>query len=76
MCIRDSTYLLITSASIPFIALYNAGAAIFRAMGNSKISMAVSFIMNVINVTGNAILIYGFRRGVEGVAIPLSLIHI
>jgi putative MATE family efflux protein len=64
------TYLLITSASIPFIALYNAGAAIFRAMGNSKISMAVSFIMNVINVTGNAILIYGFRRGVEGVAIP------
>lgn len=34
-----NTYLLIVSASIPFMALYNAGAAIFRAMGNSKVSM-------------------------------------
>ena len=63
-------YLLIVTASIPFIALYNGGAAIFRAMGNSGISMRVSIIMNIINVTGNAILIYGFHRGTEGVAIP------
>lgn len=63
-------YLMIVTASIPFIALYNAGAAIFRAMGNSKISMLVSLLMNVINVFGNAILIYGFHRGTEGVAIP------
>lgn len=65
-----NTYLLIVSASIPFIALYNGGAAIFRAMGNSRISMQVSIIMNVINVSGNAILIYGLHRGTEGVAIP------
>ncbi|OUN35253.1 MATE family efflux transporter [Lachnoclostridium sp. An76] len=64
------TYLMIVTASIPFIALYNAGAAIFRAMGNSKVSMQVAVIMNVVNVAGNAILIYGFRRGTEGVAIP------
>ncbi|HJB45264.1 MAG TPA: MATE family efflux transporter [Candidatus Mediterraneibacter surreyensis] len=64
------TYLMIVTASIPFIALYNAGAAIFRAMGNSKVSMQVAMIMNVVNVAGNAILIYGFRRGTEGVAIP------
>lgn len=63
-------YLMIVTASIPFIALYNAGAAIFRAMGNSKVSMMVSLLMNVINVCGNAILIYGFHRGTEGVAIP------
>lgn len=63
-------YLLIVAASIPFIALYNGGAAIFRAMGNSKVSMQVAIIMNVINVGGNAILIYGLHRGTEGVAIP------
>lgn len=65
-----NTYLLIVTASIPFIALYNGGAAIFRAMGNSNISMMVSLIMNAINVSGNAILIYGLHRGTEGVAIP------
>jgi putative MATE family efflux protein len=63
-------YLLIVTASIPFMALYNGGAAIFRAMGNSKMSMQVSIIMNLINIGGNALLIYGFRRGTEGVAIP------
>lgn len=65
-----NTYLLIVSASIPFMAMYNGGAAIFRAMGNSEVSMRVSIIMNIINVSGNALLIYGFHRGTEGVAIP------
>lgn len=64
------TYLMIVTASIPFIALYNGGSAIFRTMGNSEISMRVSIVMNIINVAGNAILIYGFHRGTEGVAIP------
>lgn len=65
-----NTYYMIVTASIPFIAMYNAGAAVFRAMGNSKVSMKASIVMNVINVCGNAILIYGFHRGTEGVAIP------
>lgn len=65
-----NTYLLIVTASIPFIALYNGCAAVFRAMSNSKIPMLVSVVMNIINVTGNAILIYGFNCGAEGVAIP------
>ena len=63
-------YLLIVTASIPFIALYNGGAAIFRAMGNSKMSMKVAVIMNLINVTGNAVFVMGFRWGTKGVAIP------
>lgn len=63
-------YLLIVTASIPFIALYNGGAAIFRAMGNSQVSMRVSLLMNAINVTGNAILVFGLRIGTVGVAIP------
>lgn len=65
-----NTYMLIVLASIPFIAIYNSGAALFRAMGNSKITMKTSLIMNLINVLGNATLIYGFRLGVAGVAIP------
>ena len=68
---KDSrTYLLIVRSSIAMIAMYNAGAAIFRAMGNSNIAMKTSLLMNSINVFGNALLIFGFHRGVEGVAIP------
>jgi len=65
-----NTYMLIVFASIPSIAIYNSGAAIFRSMNNSKITMVTSIIMNAINVIGNAVLIYGFHMGVEGVAIP------
>lgn len=64
------TYFVITALSFPFLALYNSGAALFRAMGNSKLSMKVSVLMNIINVIGNGILIYGFHLGVAGVAIP------
>ena len=67
------TYFYLTAASYPFIALYNAGAALFRAMGNSKVSMRVSIGMNAINIVGNAILIYGFGLSVEGAAIPTLL---
>ena len=63
-------YLKITALSFPFIALYNAGAAMFRSLGNSKIAMKVSVLMNIINVVGNAICILGFKMGVAGVAIP------
>lgn len=63
-------YYLIVTASLPFIGIYNAGAALFRSTGNSKITMRISIIMNLMNVAGNAILIFGLHCGVEGVAIP------
>ncbi|MFI3214022.1 MAG: MATE family efflux transporter, partial [Eubacteriales bacterium] len=65
-----SIYLRITAYSIPFIAIYNTGAAVYRAMSNSKVPMQISFLMNFINVAGNAIMIYGMESGVEGAAIP------
>ncbi len=65
-----SQYLRLTSLSFPFLAVYNSAAALFRSLGNSKISMIVSFIMNIINIVGNSILIFGFNLGVVGVAIP------
>lgn len=67
---HSSTYLDIVSLSIPFIALYNGGAALFRTMGNSRVSMYTSLLMNGINITGNAIMIYGLHMGVAGAAIP------
>lgn len=61
-----STYLFYTSLSFPFLAVYNACAALFRSMGNSRVSLYASAIMNVINVALNALLIYGLHWGVRG----------
>lgn len=64
------TYLRITAFSFPFLALYNAGAAIYRSVGNSKASMQASMLMNIINVAGNAFCIFVLKWGVVGVAVP------
>lgn len=62
-------YFMITAASFPFIALFNAGSAFFRAGGESRFPMLVSVISNVLNVIGNAVLIFGVGMGVEGAAL-------
>lgn len=62
-------YFFFTALSFPFIALYNGGAAIYRAQGNSRRPMLISIISNFINIGGNAILIWVFRMGVTGVAL-------
>lgn len=64
-----ATYLIITGLSICPLALYNGCAALFRAMGNSRTTMYISLLMNLINLVGNAILIFGFDMGVAGAAI-------
>ena len=64
------TYFTITALSFPFLALYNAGAAIFRSTGNSAVSMRVSVIVNAINFCGNAFCVFVLRMGVAGVAVP------
>lgn len=64
------TYLVISAFSFPFLGVYNACAAMFRAMGKSNVTFIVSIIGNVINVVGNAICIFGLHMGVAGVAIP------
>ena len=64
------TYFTITALSFPFLALYNAGAAIFRSTGNSAVSMKVSVLVNAINFCGNALCVFVLRMGVAGVAVP------
>lgn len=61
-------YFLITALSYPFLGLYNASAAIFRSVGNSKISMTASLMMNIINVSGNAFFIFVCGWGAAGAA--------
>lgn len=61
-------YFIITAISYPFLALFSAGAAFYRASGNSKFPTNVSVISNVINIIGNAVFIYGFKWGVAGAA--------
>ena len=61
-------YLTISALSYPFLAVYNSCAALFRSMGNSKISMQASIIMNIINVIGDSLFIFVFHWGVAGAA--------
>ncbi|MDO5383193.1 MAG: MATE family efflux transporter [Eubacteriales bacterium] len=62
-------YFFFTALSYPFLALFSAGSAIFRACGNSRYPMVISVISNVINIGGNAVLMFGFGMGAAGAAI-------
>ncbi len=64
------TYLQISAYSFPAIAIYNAGAAIYRSMGKTKATMVISIIANLINIIGNALGVFVFHAGVAGVAYP------
>lgn len=67
-----SIYLVITALSICPLAIYNSCAALFRAMNDSRTTMLIAIVMNLINLTGNAILIYGAKIGVAGAAIATT----
>ena len=69
----SSIYLSYMAISIPFIAIYNSGAAIFRTMNKANLPMQIMFVCDILNVIGNAILLFVFGFGVEGVAIPTVL---
>lgn len=67
------TYLRISAYSYPFIAMYNAGASLYRSMAKTKTTMNISLASNLINVIGNYIGVFVFHAGVAGVAVPSLL---
>ena len=63
-------YLVITTFSLPFLAIYDAGAALCRSMGKTNVTMYISTVTNVINVIGNCIGVFILHLGAAGVAYP------
>ena len=63
-------YFSITACSFPFLGIYNASAALFRSMGKTNMTMHVSLLMNIVNITGDFIGVQIFHAGVAGVAVP------
>lgn len=67
------TYFLVTACSFPFLGIYNAAAAQFRAMSRTNVTMYVSLMMNTINIIGDFIGVQFLHAGVLGVAAPTLL---
>ena len=63
-------YLRISAYSYPAIAVYNAGAAVYRSVGKTSTTMYISVLSNIINVIGNVIGVFVLNAGVAGVAYP------
>jgi putative MATE family efflux protein len=62
-------YFLLTAAAYPFMGIYSAGAALLRAMGNSKASMYCTLVVNIVNISVNGVLIFGFHMGAAGAGV-------
>lgn len=63
-------YLRISALSYPALAVYNAGAALYRCIGKTSVTMYIAVISNIINVIGNIVCVFAFHMGVAGVAYP------
>ena len=69
-------YFFYTALSFPFIAAYDSAASIFRAQDNTRGPMTISMISNVMNIAGNAIMIWVFHMGVAGAALSTLISRI
>lgn len=70
------SYLVITTFSLPALAIYDAGAALCRSTGNTAVTMYISAITNILNVVGNCIGVFALHLGVAGVAYPSLITRI
>lgn len=73
---NSTTYFKYILLSLPFLASYNACAALFRSMGTSKVSLMVSTLMNITNIAGNAYFIFALDMGVAGAGLATLLSRI
>ena len=72
----SETYFFYTALSFPFIAAYDSAASIFRAQENTKGPMIISMISNIMNIAGNAVMIWVFHMGVAGAALSTLISRI
>ena len=72
----SEVYFFYTALSFPFIAAYDSAASIFRAQDNTRDPMTISMISNVMNIAGNAIMIWVFHMGVAGAALSTLISRI
>lgn len=70
------TYMIISAYSYPALAIYNSGAAVYRSMGKTSMTMYISIISNLINVVGNIIGVFVLNAGVAGVAYPTLIARV
>lgn len=61
-------YFAITALSYPFLALQGGCSALCRSMGNTKVTMYVSVLINIINISGNAFFLLVLGWDAAGVA--------
>ena len=66
-------YIRIYFIGVPFMTIYNFGAAILRSYGDTKRQMCYLIISGTVNVVLNLVFVIGFDLGVEGVAISTSV---
>lgn len=69
-------YLKISAYSYPALAIYNSGAAVYRSLGKTNVTMYISVLSNIINVVGNVIGVFVLHAGVAGVAWPSLIARI
>ena len=65
----STLYMRIYFVGMPFFMLYNYGAAILRAVGDTKRPLLFLIVSGATNVVLNLILVIRFHMGVAGVAI-------
>ena len=66
-------YFVITLLGYPFSAIGGSSAAVLRSMGKTRQAVSITVAFNIVNVIGNATLIYGFKMGVAGAAISTTI---
>ena len=66
-------YFLFTLLGYPFVAIGSSSGAVLRSMGKNRQAVSITIFYNILNVIGNAVLIYGCKLGVMGAAISTTL---
>lgn len=69
-------YITITACSYPFVCVYGSGTALCRSMSKANVTMKIAFLSNIINICGNALLIFKFGMGVRGAALATLLARV